>query len=486
MCDAVKIGDLTPSHRKPESIGFAMGWLIGAVGFLIGSRPISDNSFLTHLATGRLIVSRNSIPVADPYSSAGSGQAWTVQSWLASTLYGVTESWLGIWAVPLIHGFVAAAISVTVWNLTKQAGSLLVRLGLMAMVVVMGAALWAPRPLMFGLLGLTVSLAIANRPVTKLGLALMAVCFGLWVNSHGSFVVGLGVLALITVGSAVDDREWPPKELGYLVSAIVGTGLGALHRLGPDLLAFPVRLLLRREALDGVQEWGPPQYTTWEEYLYLCVVIVLIVAVARGARWRIMLPATVMWVGGLVAVRNISAGCIVALLVAPGLAGLVKDSWGDTEPVVARVVQMLAVLVFGVAMWSTLSQPAIYLNKYPVVEVDWMHERGLIASPGVSVGHREYIGNYLTYRFGSDAHVFIDDRYDFHRLPAVRDHKAMVEGQGVVGVLENRKFDALLWPLDSYLSELMGLHPDWEVAYHGERFFVACRRSSPIYSRCLG
>ena len=36
-------------------------------GALIGARPLRDNSFFTHLATGRLILAEG-MPTADPYS----------------------------------------------------------------------------------------------------------------------------------------------------------------------------------------------------------------------------------------------------------------------------------------------------------------------------------------------------------------------------------------------------------------------------------
>lgn len=53
-------------------------------GLAIGLRPLSDNSALTHLATGRLIIEGWSIPRRDPFSFTASEHPWTVSSWLAS------------------------------------------------------------------------------------------------------------------------------------------------------------------------------------------------------------------------------------------------------------------------------------------------------------------------------------------------------------------------------------------------------------------
>ncbi|MGH2684355.1 MAG: hypothetical protein ACRDJP_02680, partial [Actinomycetota bacterium] len=65
-------------------------WAIG-----IGFFPLFDNSFLTHLATGRMIVDDWAIPRHDPFSFTASGEPWVVQSWLASVLYGAFEELWG-------------------------------------------------------------------------------------------------------------------------------------------------------------------------------------------------------------------------------------------------------------------------------------------------------------------------------------------------------------------------------------------------------
>ncbi len=64
-------------------------------GLSIGIDQLSDNSFFTHLATGRLILAHG-IPRHDVYSFTAAGEPWVVQSWLASLLYGWVDSWFGV------------------------------------------------------------------------------------------------------------------------------------------------------------------------------------------------------------------------------------------------------------------------------------------------------------------------------------------------------------------------------------------------------
>src|SRR4051812_27067033 len=78
--------------RRPRGVSAAAVLVLGAVvwGLKLGLHPLDDNSFLTHLAAGRLIL-HSGIPRVDPFSSTALGTPWVVQSWLVAALYGVAE-----------------------------------------------------------------------------------------------------------------------------------------------------------------------------------------------------------------------------------------------------------------------------------------------------------------------------------------------------------------------------------------------------------
>ncbi len=85
-----------PAPRLPVATGRLVRGGLGFAlwGLHIGLDRLSDNSFLTHLATGRLILDHG-VPRTDPYSFTANGQPWVVQSWLASVIYAWIESWFG-------------------------------------------------------------------------------------------------------------------------------------------------------------------------------------------------------------------------------------------------------------------------------------------------------------------------------------------------------------------------------------------------------
>ena len=62
--------DPSPSARRrrwPPTLAFALGAGFTVWAASIGLKAIADNSFMTHLATGRSIVAGGGIPRHDPY-----------------------------------------------------------------------------------------------------------------------------------------------------------------------------------------------------------------------------------------------------------------------------------------------------------------------------------------------------------------------------------------------------------------------------------
>jgi hypothetical protein len=123
-----------------------------AAGWVIGLRPLGDNSFLTHLATGRLILDTGSVPSTDPYTFTAVGVDWVVQSWLVSVAYASAEALGGLDGVRVLVGVLAATLAGLAWTLLRPVDGLLPRLAAAAVFLTVGAGLWAERPFMVGLI----------------------------------------------------------------------------------------------------------------------------------------------------------------------------------------------------------------------------------------------------------------------------------------------------------------------------------------------
>lgn len=447
-------------------------------GLFIGLGQISDNSFFTHLATGRLIL-QDGIPRHDPYSFTAVGEPWVVQSWLASWLYGFVDSWWGPAGLRVLMGLTTAGLAAIVWALTRPARSLVPRIVIAALVLGVGTSVWAPRPLLIGLvlLGLTLLVAEGRVPPPVLLPALY-----LWVNVHGSFPLALVALAALAIGRRLDGEK-PSVELRALAWAAGGVVLGMLNPLGPVLVIFPVRLLKRQEILQQIIEWQSPSFSTNWARLFLLQALVAVVLLVRRPSYRAAVPLVVFLAASLLGVRNVAVASLVFVPgMAYGMAGLGSITGRERRgrgAVVAVAVLAVASLLLVV---NATREPTYDLRTYPVDALAWTQQAGWL-TPTVNVATQETVGNLLELERGTDARAYIDDRVDMYPAGVVDDFLLVLRGrpgwQRVLDDDQDDQVDVVIWEADQPLVSLLAADDAWRIPYLDGRFVVACRRDAP-------
>ncbi len=449
------------------------------VGFIVGSRVISDNSFLTHFATGRLILESGSVPTVDVYSATAAGEPWTVQSWLPSVIYRLLFENVGFWSIRLLHGALTGTITWMLWRLSQPARHPAIRVLLVGLAVVVGASLWTPRPLLFGLLGLAFVLQVLQKQ--RAAWMLLPVMW-LWVNSNGSFPLAVLIVGATLVGTWLDDRALPRHELSVLGWTLAGTALGAINPLGLRLLIFPFELISNSAAVEGVAEWRSPSFDSPTQWVFLGLVFAFVASARLGGTWRSLIPGFGMTVMALLALRNLGpASLVLATFSAFGLVWK-TDLDGSERGVIAKAVVGTALGGIVVVSAMIVGSTALDLEDYPVEEVDWLEERSLVANPDVMLIQRDSVGNYLEARFGDEASVFVDDRFDFYPQDVLDDHRDLFFGQNIEEILGRREADAVLWEAESPLAEWLrsddGEDLGWAVALESDDWIVAVRNQA--------
>lgn len=464
-------------------VGHLLPAFTAGIAALIGSRPLDDNSFLTHLATGRLILD-SGFPHHDPYTFTAAGEPWVVQSWFASLLYAVGEDLGGLDGVRILNGVLAGIVGLVAWRLTARAASPLARLLAWTPVAVIGTGYWVERPLLLGLLFLGLTLLAVEGALDRRWLLLVG---WLWVNSHGSWPLALVALVAIGLGQRLD---------GDPVDAVLTTGrwllggiaLGAINPYGPRLLLFPTELLSRQEQLRTIVEWQAPAFEDLDERGFLLLLALGIVALCRMPRWRIAIPLAVFTAAALVGARNIPVATMVLLPgLAAGLHGLgtavVAPAAADGDRrgrrfgagALGAVVGVVAAIAFAVVL-SGANKPPVELGRYPVEATGWLEDHDLdprttrIAAP-------ELVGNFWELRYGDEANVFVDDRMEVLPADVIDDNLMLVRGRdGWDEVLDRHDIDAVLWPEGAPLVQLLALDPDWALVHTSAPYVVFERR----------
>lgn len=462
----------TRSDPRVPSLGVLVGFLVVAAGVAVGMRTMSDNSFLTHLATGRLILERGSVPSTDPYTFSAAGEPWVVQSWLMSVAYATAESLGGLDGVRVLSGAIAAGLLGLAWRLLRPIDGLVVRLAVAGLFIAVGAGLWAERPLMVGLLGLALYALAAERGLDPRWLVPVG---WVWVNSHGSFPLGLAYLVLLAVGTRLDG-ERPAHELRCAAWAVAGILLGALGPLGPKVLLFPVELLGRQDLLSNVIEWRAPTFESASQRAFLVQLGLAVVLVARRPRYRSALVVAVFSVAALLGARNLSVASLAMLpTIAPALAGIggVRSSmrvraW---RPLLIAAVSMPVLVVL-----IRLDDHPLELGRYPIDALAYLDEEGVDLEARRLMAP-DYVGNVIELVYGPGRRVHFDDRFDLFPDDVADGYLDVFNARPAMrSVLEDQEIALGIWPRSGAVARLLVADPDWRLLYGDETWSLVCRR----------
>lgn len=447
-----------------------------ASGALIASRPLTDNSFLTHLATGRIILESGRVPRADVYSFTAPGADWVVQSWAASVLYAGVERLAGGLGLRLLYMALAAILAAATYRLSRGADGLVARLGLLSLALLVFEGTLAPRPFLLGCLFLAVYMLASEVDVPG---AVIAATAWLWVNVHGSFPLGLVLLVLLALGTRLDGRS-PRRELRVLAWASLGTALGAVNPFGLAILAFPVELLSRQDTLSNVLEWRAPAFTSVTDRAFLVLVVVSLVSTTRSRSWRALLPTLVFTSAALLGSRNMIFATIVLVgTSAPGLGALGTIRSRDRLPLGGVVAAgSSVVLVLGMALKLDRGPHYDLVPRFPVGAVAMLEQSDVDLGKTRLVTH-DFVGNLLTAVFGARGYVYFDDRFDMYPTEQVERYLTLLNGEpGWRGALDAVGADVVLWRQDDPLSQLLQMDPAWSSIWIDDDFALFCRRGS--------
>lgn len=471
----------TPLRRRlaEPSWGAVMGLLVVITGFLLGIDVLRDNSFLTHLATGRLILATDHVPSTDPYSFTAPGQEWFVQSWLVSVGYATAEALWGLDGVRVLCGALSAALVGLAWMITRPASGLVPRLGLAALFVLVGSGLWAERPLMVGLIGLALTILAVERAVPAPWLLPVG---WIWVNSHGSFPLGIVFIASVVVGGLLDKGEWR-HELRCLGWALGGVLLGVIGPLGLGALSFPVQLLSRQDVLSHVVEWRAPTFDSLSQRAFLLQLVLAVLLLVRRPTYRAAIPMAVFTAAALLGMRNITVASLVLLpAMAAGTAG--AGSLAAAARLRRGGAVTVAVTALGLALVvSRLQEPDVRLDAYPIRALAYVEEQG-IDTRVERMASTEMVGNVLTYIYGPERRVFYDDRFDMYPESVTKVALDLEEaGRGLMAELAELHIDLVLVEQEAPVALALGAASEWRSMLIDEDWLLTCRRGADLGGR---
>ncbi len=442
------------------------GALVQFVILALLSLTTADADLWGHLTFGRDILASGHVVQVDRYSFTRD-LPWINHEWLAEIVMAAawrTAGAIGLTALKLALAWGAGAFVLAAWRpfrLTPvwRDGLLFVTaLGVWPLLATM-------RPQAFSILLCAALLFCLTQVLQGRGWARLAVpaLFAVWVNTHGGWLVGAGILAIFTACALIDLTIPLRLRLAILLMAVASAAACLVNPYGLGMLDF-LLTTVRPERAD-IPEWRPVTALPIAALaLWFLPMALAAIALIRGRKvaplwvWLTiaMLAAGSMRVARLGGFFAIAVGLLVAPLAAGRRRddGTTRDAFDWTAVGAALCAAALALGVFG----RRVSMEGEWTPEPGAVEFVKSHElRGRLLT------WFDY-GEYAIWHLGPTMTVSMDGRRETLYSTAVRNRHTEIYRNGpgaIVAVAELRP--DYIWlpvslPVVSHL-ESVGWHP---------------------------
>lgn len=287
-----------------------------------GFRRIGDPDSWWHLRLGN-DVWHNWTNIADPPGwTPFATQHWLATEWLPEVVAGRAEHIFGLPGVVwLFCAALVATVAVLYLVCRSEADTLVSAIATLAAFLGMSATL-TPRPQMVSFILLLVVTRAWLRTTRDLRPRWWLIPLSwLWACSHGFWVAGITVGAVVVAGLLLDHRIWGVSARKLLAIPALSVLAAAFTPAGPALLLTPFRVGV---ITKFITEWGPPSIHDLSPAATAVMIGVVALRWARGrqtewTRVGLLLTAT-CW--ALVSARTVT---LAAAMTAPLLAAALQS-----------------------------------------------------------------------------------------------------------------------------------------------------------------
>ncbi|HUI41520.1 MAG TPA: hypothetical protein VL523_06095 [Terriglobia bacterium] len=447
-----------------------------------------------HLKVGATILETHQVPTADPYSFTVHGAPWIAYEWLGDVMMAAAHRAAGEQGLLALDMIVGSAILLALYYLcSERCGNSKAAFVACVAVLPLAAVSFSLRPQMFGYLFLVITLIALERfrQGKPRSLWLLPPLFLVWVNSHGSFVIGLAAMGVYWASGLVEfqaggvgARRWSPAqrirlELVALLCLIALT----VTPYGTRLAAYPIDMALGQPLnVANIQEWASMPFDTTFGKLFLGLVIAFIVAqIALRPIWRLE-ELALLFAGIFMAAMHARFVLVFVPFFAPILATLLArwvPPYNRPKDQYLLNLALMALIVLGLVKFFP-SRPALDSAVEAVFPVDAV--RFMRQHPVDGPMFNQYgFGGYLIWQLGPEHRVFIDGRGDiYERAGVMADYlRAAYVEPGALAVLRSYGIKSCLLLKDEPLSTLLAASPDWQQVYSDKLSGLFVRRNPP-------
>jgi len=466
--------------RRISSFPVLLGSLLVGAVFTAGRAFYLDPDVWWHLRTGESILRTHQWPTADPYSFTVHGSPWMAYEWLGDVLLAGVQRAAGLRGLAGLDIALGAAVVVALYVLatlrSRNSKAAFVACLLLLMLAEVSFTL---RPQMLGYLFLVLTLIALERfrQGRPGALWFLPFLFVVWVNTHGSFVVGLTAIAAYWASGLVkfsvgglEARRWSPAQrqrlaLVFLLClvALLLTPYGARLAVYPLDMAFAQPL-----NVANIREWQPMAFDLMVGKLFLALLLLFLVAQVTFRPSYRLGEIALLLLGAVMACLHARFVLVFVPFFAPLVAVLLARWVPEYAPAKDRYALnaiLVAVMVVGMIRFfpSRRALERTVAAAFPQQAVDYLRQHPVPLPMFNSYG----FGGFLIWSLGPSQHVFIDGRADIYEREGVLSDYLNIErlAPHALATLRAYGVESCLVDRDEPLATLLAASPEWRQVY---------------------
>lgn len=401
---------------------------------LFATQKIFDPDFWWHLKTGEWIWQHKAIPHTDPFSYTFQGAEWINYEWLFQTI---------IYPIYQVSGFGGLIIFVIIMALLTflilffscrevDGGNRWLSITVLFIALLVAQTRFAPRPqiISFFFLALYLYLLILHRGeriTTRQLIFFLLPAHIVWVNVHGSFLVGIFLVGAYALGRFIPlalshRRDLKPvfmdrKLQGLLLVCLILFMASLVNPYTYRIFYIPLKTA-GSETLQRITEWVPLNirlvgvfaidYTMWFRILFLIGALSFLI-------WRDNLKkiedVIIFAFFSYMAFKHIRFGADFAIVSAPIIINnLTQFQWRARRWIWINLLLLFVMIVFSANEVRTCVRMDMFgfgvWRNHPKMTVNFLKEHSIKGNIFNTYGY----GGYLIWRLWPDIPVFIDGR----------------------------------------------------------------------------
>jgi len=432
---------------------------------------LGDPDIWWHLANARILCDGHHFIRIEPYSFTVAGARWVNPEWLAEVPF-----WFGYKATGLVGIYFVAWLAVCLnvlgiyWRSYWSCRNAGVALWISALGFVLMSVNTGVRTILFGYLALTAQLAIlemierGHRRVVWL----LPPLFCVWINLHGSWIIGLGLLVLYTAcgsfnvnaGMFQQERHTPEQRNRLLLIMAASVAMLFVNPYGWSLVWNPIDMALNQTLnIANVIEWQPLNLG-WlvGKAALLAIGLTVLANAINGRRWKIYEMVFVFF-AWYAAFDHARFTFLASVIVIPMLAtDMTRSFFPVSNPKTIPLMNgLVTACMVGVIVWYFPSKNMIekgFQKQFPFQLIGSVQ-------PSWRTLNEEHIGGIMD--FSSKA-TFIDTRWDtFEHHGVMQDYLEIFRIQNSLPLLDKYRIDHVLVHKNEPLAYVLEHAAGWTI-----------------------